>query len=241
MQPTNYDALAGAYARGRKPFPSVIENLIKIGNLSTNSSVLEIGCGTGNHISAMVSQLNCKGWGVEPSSGMLSHTHPDLDIQFLQGPAEHLPLENDLFDLVFTVDVIHHIQGKSEYFKEALRVLKPGGIVCTVTETHEMLKDRTPQSDYFYASALADMKRYPPIEDLKTLMFDAAFSQIKEFSVSDIYEVSEATSYREKAYSSLLLISDEEFQTGLEKLVADLANGPIAGKSERLCLWGISP
>ncbi len=241
MNQTNYDALAGAYSRGRLPFPSVIENLIQIGNITTGSKVLEVGCGTGNHISALVNQTNCSGWGIDPSSGMLSHTHPHLAIQFLHGTAEQLPLEADQFDLVFSVDVIHHVQGKPDYFKEALRVLKSGGKLCTITETQDMLKNRTPQSDYFYDSALADMERYPLIKDLKQLMAKSGYRNLEEKSVSDTYVVSDAASYREKAYSSLLLIDEDVFQTGLKKLEADLAIGPIQGESERFCLWGTTP
>lgn len=238
MAQTDYDALAGAYSRGRKPFPSVIENLIGHGRITAQSNVLEVGCGTGNHISALVRQLDCQGWGLEPSSSMLSHTHPDLDIQFLQGSAEQLPLESDQFDIVFSVDVIHHVQGKPDYFSEAFRVLKPGGWLCTVTETHEMIKQRKPQSDYFYASALADCERYPAIGDLKQMMADTGFFDIKTQSVTDHYEITDAASYEEKAYSSLLLISEENFQSGLDNMKRDLALHPLEGCSHRLCLWG---
>lgn len=238
MSQTDYDALAGAYSRGRKPFPSVMGALIEHGNVTSQSKVLEVGCGTGNHISALVRQTGCQGWGVEPSSGMLSHTHPDLNIQFLQGPAEQLPLEPGQFDLVFSVDVIHHVQGKPGYFTEAFRTLKPDGWLCTVTETHEMIKQRKPQSDYFYASALADCERYPDFNDLKLMMTDTGFLDINTQSLTDHYEVTDAASYEEKAYSSLLLISEEDFRSGLERMKRDLALHPLEGCSHRLCLWG---
>ena len=52
--PMDYDAYAPTYSWARKAVPWVLEPLLRsCSTLSTGASVLEIGCGTGNYISAL--------------------------------------------------------------------------------------------------------------------------------------------------------------------------------------------
>src|SRR5215471_13298787 len=61
-------------------------------------------------------------------------------------------LAADRFDLVYSVDVIHHIGPTGRlvgYYEEARRVLKEGGRVCTVTHSEALLRSSTVLSRYF--------------------------------------------------------------------------------------------
>lgn len=49
----DYDKLAGYYAQHRKIQPEVFKQLLKQGQIESRSRVLEVGCGTGNYISAI--------------------------------------------------------------------------------------------------------------------------------------------------------------------------------------------
>ncbi|MER3438994.1 MAG: hypothetical protein C4346_16180 [Chloroflexota bacterium] len=51
------------------------------------------------------------------------------------GRAEVLPFKAQSFDLVFSVDVVHHISDRLAAFREARRVLRPRGWCCTVTDS----------------------------------------------------------------------------------------------------------
>ena len=55
------------------------------------------------------------------------------------------------------------------------------------------------------------------------------------------FEVTDATPYRERAFSCLHLIADEEFLSGLRCLEADLGAGSVQGVSGYVCLWGRRP
>jgi len=48
-------------------------------------------------------------------------------IHFDLGQAETLDFPEATFDLVFSVDVIHHVGDRTACYQEAFRVLKPGG------------------------------------------------------------------------------------------------------------------
>ena len=51
------------------------------------------------------------------------------NVSVLNGNSLELPFGNDVFDVVTTVDVLHHINGVEEAAKGLVRVLRPGGLL----------------------------------------------------------------------------------------------------------------
>ena len=70
--PLNYDTLATAYARNRSIHPGVLGALVMTGQLSSDSYILEVGCGTGNYSISLHEESDCRGAGVDPSAEMLA-------------------------------------------------------------------------------------------------------------------------------------------------------------------------
>ena len=70
--PLNYDSLATAYARNRSIHPGVLGALVMTGQLSSDSYILEVGCGTGNYSISLHEESDCRGAGVDPSAEMLA-------------------------------------------------------------------------------------------------------------------------------------------------------------------------
>ena len=97
-----------------------------INSLPKNSKCLEIGCGNGKNM------LYCKDldWtGVEICKGFR-----DICIKrglnVIDGNAIDLPFEDNSFDVVISIAVIHHLsteQRRKKAIQEMFRVLKPGG------------------------------------------------------------------------------------------------------------------
>jgi ubiquinone/menaquinone biosynthesis C-methylase UbiE len=232
----DYDRIAAAYASNRQIHPEVLNHLCN--PLSPTSAVLEVGCGTGNYITAIESLVGCECWGIDPSQGMLDNARTrSQTIRFRQSSAEQLDVPDTHFDLVFCVDVIHHVTDRPAYIRQAYRALGPGGRLCTVTDSEWVLRHRQPLATYFPETVEPELARYPRIAKLRDMMV-RGFDEIVDHTVEWTYDLTDARAYREKAFSALHLISTEAFQKGLARMERDLRNGPIPCVSRYTMMWG---
>jgi ubiquinone/menaquinone biosynthesis C-methylase UbiE len=233
----DYDQMATDYAQHRRIHPGVYMSLLKAA--SAGASVLEVGCGTGNYIISLQESLGCASVGIDPSKEMLAHAASrSTQVHFRQGRAEQLDMADSSFDLVFSVDVIHHVQDRTAYFREAIRVLKPGGRICTVTDSDDIIRNRQPQSLYFPECVEPEIARYPRIEDLHQMMEAAGFQDIHETRVEHRSTLQDIQAFCDRAFSSLYLMPQEAFERGLRRMEAELFLGPIPVVSRYLLLWG---
>lgn len=237
----DYDRIAPTYASHRRPVLLALRELEQRVALRDQSKVLEVGCGTGAHISSLVNATHCSGLGVDPSPKMLHYSASLPGLELCVGSAEKLPLSKDFFDLVFSVDVIHHLKDSQAYFSEAFRVLRQGGTLCTVTDSEEIIRNRRPLAVYWPGTVQADLGRYPPIPLLRKQMMSAGFVDIEESLIETPYEIADSTPYKEKAFSCLRLISQEEFLDGLWRLEQDLRRSVVQGLMRYVCIWGKKP
>jgi ubiquinone/menaquinone biosynthesis C-methylase UbiE len=235
----DYDTLAQDYAQHRQIQPEVLKSLIQIGELHSTSKVLDVGCGTGNYTVALEKATSCSCWGIEPSEQMLAKARERTQTaHFNRGQAEKLDYSTESFNLVFSVDVIHHVGDRLAYFREAYQILKKGGKVCTVTDSEEIIFRRQPLSVYFPETIEIELQRYPRICDLRTMMIEVGFSSLQEVVAEFAYTLTDIQSYKDKAFSSLHLISTEAFEHGIQHMEQDLLVGPIPCISWYLLLWG---
>lgn len=242
MPRQDYNNLAEAYGKHRRLHPYVLEALIEHGNVNRASRVLEVGCGTGNYIRAIADATGAICTGVDPSREMLRRARTEFgwpkdranaaerpDVTFIEGRAEDLPLADRQFDLVYSVDVIHHVENRDAASRELARVLKPGAAAMVVTESEADLRHRTPQITYFPDTIEVELKRYPPLADIEAELRAAGLTIGTEIAVSMPQEISDIGPYRDRAFSSLHLIPDDAYRAGLERMRADLERGPISG------------
>ncbi len=235
----SYDKMAADYAAHRSVHPEMLRRLIEFPRLTSESQVLEVGCGTGNYLSAIASAVSAKCFGLEPSSAMLETARKkSAAIAWSQGAAEALPYPDGAFDLVFSVDVVHHVRDRPAFFKEAFRVLKPGGWLATGTDSEEIIRQRMPLSHYFPETVEMELQRYPRDGEIRQLLLAQHFNHISEDLVEFAYLLSDATAFERKAFSSLHFISENAFNQGLGRMKEDLKKGPISCISKYVIFWG---
>jgi ubiquinone/menaquinone biosynthesis C-methylase UbiE len=234
-----YDRVAAEYAKHRSVHPGVVQHLLSDCSLGPSSRVLEIGCGTANYLEAIQHAKACACTGLDPSEAMLAKGQArGLRASLLRGTAEKLPFPAASFDLVFTVDVIHHVADRLSSYREARRVLAHGGRVLTATDSEDIIRRRAPLAVYFPETVEVDLARYPPIEQLRALMSVAGFTAIQEATVEFAWEATDVDAYRDKAFSCLHKIPPDAFERGIQRLEADLRRGPIPCVSRYLLLSG---
>jgi ubiquinone/menaquinone biosynthesis C-methylase UbiE len=235
----DYEKSAGDYAAHRQVHRGVLRMLCERGRLGPASIVLEVGCGTGNYARALVEQLHCWVCGLDPSAAMLAHAQAESrSVAWLLARAEEIGFPANCFDLVFSVDVIHHVADRVAFYAGAARVLQPGGRICTVTDSADIIRRREILSGYFPETIETELNRYPRISQLEAWMHAAGLAGIETVRVEEAYEVASAQPFRDRAFSSLHLIPEEAWQCGLARLERDLARGPVQGVSRYACVWG---
>lgn len=106
--------------------------------------IVDVGCGTG----VLAARLSDDGYdvtGVDPFRGMLKYLKQRRPgIAAVHAFGQHLPFDDDLFDLAYCVAVMHHVadpQAVRETVLEMTRVTKPGG--------HILIWDHNPRNPYW--------------------------------------------------------------------------------------------
>jgi cyclopropane fatty-acyl-phospholipid synthase-like methyltransferase len=103
--------------------------------LSSSSRVLDLGCGPGGLIGFIVKQTGCSGTGVDVSKAALAVARRravSLDINRRLSVChadmnERLPLTDQAFDAVISLDVILHTRDRRQVFRDVARLLVPAG------------------------------------------------------------------------------------------------------------------
>jgi ubiquinone/menaquinone biosynthesis C-methylase UbiE len=237
-----FDSRASAYALHRKTHPGVLDELVGSALFTSGTRVLDVGCGTGNYAAALTAATGSRVSGVDPSPRMLDRARDAAPWEFLEiGSAESLPFPDDSYDVVMSTDVIHHVRDRDACFREAFRVLRPGGKIITVTDSHDDIPRRRPLSSHFPETVSIELRRYPPVPRLLAEMASAGFVAPRLVQVSHDYELEDVQAYRDRAFSSLHVIDEEAFRRGISRLESDLARGPIPCVSLYTVIWGASP
>jgi ubiquinone/menaquinone biosynthesis C-methylase UbiE len=235
----DYDELAADYASARTINPAVLRELVERSGINAESSVLEVGCGTANYLSAVLAAASCVGWGVDPSSGMLLEAHRKWPaLQTMVGDVKQLPVGDATADFIYCVDVIHHVHDIGAAYAECWRVLRCGGRACIVTDSESVIRRRVPLSSCFPETVAVELDRYPTMSVLETAMSDTGFGCITENEVEYIHPLEDLVAYEQRAYSCLRLIGDEAFERGLRQLRGLVEQGTAVVESRYVMLWG---
>jgi SAM-dependent methyltransferase len=161
------------------------DNPQAIASIQPGETALDLGSGGGFDWFLAVDATGAGGQviGVDMTAEMISKARENAQksgrdhVEFRLGEIENLPLADSSVDVIISNCVINLSPDKSRVFREAMRVLKPGGrlaisdIVATATIPLEWQQDLDLLTGCMSGASL--------IEDLETMLDQAGFIQVK--------------------------------------------------------------
>lgn len=135
----DYSRQATTYDSTRSASPSVLVPLTRALSGSGGVRLADIGGGTGNYSLAFAAE----GWEplvIDRSEQMLAKAAAK-GLQTLLADAQSLPLEDESFDAVMLVSMLHHVDRPALALREAIRVLAAGGRLALMLFTLEDISD----------------------------------------------------------------------------------------------------
>lgn len=129
-----YAANYGEYATNRLAVDAI--------DVAPDAVVVDVGCGTGSALRRLAPRLpDGRLIGVDPIPRMLAIARERAAadpngrrIEFVEAPAERLPLDDGVADIVLAFDSVDHWGDRDAGLREVARVLRPGGRLVAVKD-----------------------------------------------------------------------------------------------------------
>ncbi len=168
------DYLEQTYAKApytQYPF-QLTAYLVKRFSMQPGKRLLDLGCGRGEFLKGFI-EHGLEGFGIDQAD-TAKKICPKADIR-VGDLEERLPYEDDFFDIVYSKSVVEHFYYPEKIVAEIRRVLKPGGLVITMTPSwvhnvlcfHEDYTHRTP----FTVPSLSDIHIINGLREVHTEEF----------------------------------------------------------------------
>ena len=176
---------------------------ITLANLEPGQTVLDLGSGGGIDCFMAARQIGLDGHviGVDMTPSMLTKANRNKEkvgltnVEFRQGQIEDLPVESDTIDVIISNCVINLSPDKAAVFREAFRVLKPGGKL-TVSDMVTLGKF-TPEQQADMTSWSACLTGAEDVAVYVSLMRTAGFRDISvQDKVNPDVELADLTDYK---------------------------------------------
>jgi ubiquinone/menaquinone biosynthesis C-methylase UbiE len=235
----NYDSIAAAYDRryAENDYSGVESALRTFVGPEFSGRVLEVGCGTG-HWLQLLREDGIQVTGVDVSGRMLAFARTAArEAALAQGRAEQLPWADQAFERVFCINAFHHFEDKLGFLAEARRVLVPGGQIMTVGLDPHTGADRWYIYEYFEPILAIDKVRYPASQQIREWMNALRFSSVYTSEVQHLPVRLSARAALEGGRldkgvtSQFAVLSDEQYQRGVERIRRALESAESLGES----------
>jgi ubiquinone/menaquinone biosynthesis C-methylase UbiE len=235
----DYDDIATTYDRRyqHNDYSGVEEALIAFIGEHFDQRVLEVGCGTG-HWLRLFGSSGTRVTGLDASAQMLAYAKTQAaKAALVQGSAERLPWTSESFDRVFCINAFHHFQDKVAFLTEAMRVLRPGGLMMTVGLDPHTGVDQWYIYEYFDNVLEIDRRRYSLSNQIREWARTAGFAdcvtrEIQHLPVRFVARAAlEQGRLDKSATSQLSVLTDDEYRQGIDRIREAIASSEARGES----------
>ena len=235
MNQIKYDSIGIDYNATRQSDPYITSRLLDLLEPQNDKLYLDLGCGTGNYTIALADK-GFNFYGVEPSEKMLLEAQlRNPGIKWIQGKAEQIPVQDEIFDGAIATLTIHHWTDIKKSLLEINRVLSHNGKIVFFTSTPEQM-ERYWLNHYFPQMLYSSIVQMPSLEIINNAVTYANFeiTTIEKYFIKDslqdhfLYvgknkpELYLNKKIRKGISSFSALANIEEVEKGLSKLKLDI-------------------
>ncbi|MEH2456848.1 class I SAM-dependent methyltransferase [Nostoc sp.] len=234
-----YERIGKSYDLTRRADPDIAARLVVHLQIKSDSSYLDVGCGTGNYTLALAKNGGI--WhGIDQSKKMIDVAKNKINIVAWQvAEAEALPYADRTFLGVLCTLTIHHFVALTPIFQEIYRVLAAGRFVLFTATPEQMSKYWL--VEYFPEAIHKSAEQMPTLEKVRYALNDVGFNSvnIEAYSISEnlqdlfLYsgkhrpEIYLDENVRSGISTFALLASADEIAAGCQRLAADINTGRI--------------
>ncbi len=182
-------------------------NPLALLSLEEGQTVLDLGSGAGFDCFLAGERVGGTGLviGVDMTPEMVELARRNAEekgysnVQFRLGEIENLPVEDNSVDVIISNCVVNLSTDKASVFREAYRVLKPGGKLCIsdVVATNEIPAEIKGQLELI-SGCIAGAAR---VEEIETFLLEAGFVDVSMFAKDNSDEVISGWALGEQATS----------------------------------------
>jgi ubiquinone/menaquinone biosynthesis C-methylase UbiE len=132
----------GLWEEGIEDYVAAAENMVRrmgaLLNLDENSSLLDVGCGMGtqdiylfrNFNPRSIDALDVTWKHIEHGRRRAREANLEERVRYHHGTATELPFPDNSFTHLLSIEAPEHFRTREKFFGEAMRVLKPGGVIA---------------------------------------------------------------------------------------------------------------
>jgi SAM-dependent methyltransferase len=155
-----------------------------IASIKEGETILDLGSGGGFDCFLAAAETGESGQviGIDMTPTMISKARNNAEkgqynqVEFRLGEIEHMPVANDIVNVIISNCVINLSPDKSQVFNEAYRVLKPGGRLAISDVVASMeLPDKIRNDLALYSGCMAGASQ---ISELQAILEECGFEQI---------------------------------------------------------------
>ena len=175
-------------------------NPTALAKLNPGEVVLDLGSGGGIDVLLSAKRVGSAGkaYGLDMTDEMLALANQNKrkagveNVEFLKGEIEHIPLPDDSVDVIISNCVINLSADKDRVFREALRVLKPGGrLAVSDVVTRGEMPPEIRQSVLLWVGCIAGALEE---NEYRSKLASAGFEKI-EIEPTRVYRVEDAREF----------------------------------------------
>lgn len=153
-------------------------------SLSKDAIILEIGCGNGFILKALLGKGFTNVYGIEPSKDAAINANPKIKDKITVDILKNGLYKNETFDLIFFFQTFDHIHNPNVFLGICYNLLKPGGTILALNHdvkslSAKILKEKSPIVDiehmYLYSK-----------ETMNKIFILADFTPLKIFSPKNV-------------------------------------------------------